>query len=177
MNSETTKEKLAEVHDDCYRWALFCAKGQREVALEIIQSVYLKIYEGKAVFDETRNSAFKSWIFSVIRYTYLDLRRKEGRYSNEVNLSLIKESGSNNVEKELNLKERNMLMTSLLSALSEKQSEILRLVFYHDLTIEEASEVMSVQVGTARTHYERGKAKLKKLIETSRIKDELINDY
>lgn len=174
MNSETTKEKLADIHDDCYRWALYCANGNSDLALEVIQSVYLKIYEKKAVFDENKNSAFKSWIFSVIRFTYLDLVRKEGKYSNEVNLSLLTEPDTNNVEEELNSKERNKLMYSLLSALSVKQNEILRLVFYHELTIEEASEVMKVHVGTARTHYERGKANLKRLIESSRIKNELI---
>ncbi len=43
-----------------------------------------------------------------------------------------------------------------------RQREVLHLVFYGELSIREASEVMNVSLGTARTHYERGKAGLRK---------------
>jgi RNA polymerase sigma-70 factor (ECF subfamily) len=42
---------------------------------------------------------------------------------------------------------------------------VLHLVFYQDLSIAEAADVMDVGLGTARTHYERGKARLRQLLE------------
>ena len=48
-----------------------------------------------------------------------------------------------------------------LEALPTRQREVLHLVFYGELSIREASEVMKVSLGTARTHYERGKARLR----------------
>ena len=47
-----------------------------------------------------------------------------------------------------------------LVRLSERQREVLHLVFYEGLSIAEASVVMKVSLGTARVHYERGKAEM-----------------
>ena len=52
----------------------------------------------------------------------------------------------------------------VLARLSSRQREMLHLVFYQDLTIEQAAQVIHIPVGTARTHYERGKANLRRLL-------------
>jgi DNA-directed RNA polymerase specialized sigma24 family protein len=52
-----------------------------------------------------------------------------------------------------------------LQRLSARQREVLHLVFYQEMTIAEAALVMEVSVGSARTHYERGKARLRTLLK------------
>ena len=61
--------------------------------------------------------------------------------------------------------ERVPKLRKTLVQLSKRQQEVLHLVFYQDLTIQEAAEVLAMPVGTARTHYERGKERLRQLLE------------
>ena len=49
----------------------------------------------------------------------------------------------------------------LLLRLSPRQRELLHLVFYQEQTIEESAQILGITVGSARTHYERGKARLR----------------
>jgi RNA polymerase sigma-70 factor (ECF subfamily) len=59
-------------------------------------------------------------------------------------------------------------LEAALGRLSKRQRAVLELVFYHDCSVAEAAEVMGIPVGTARTHYARGKQRLAGLLAGER---------
>ena len=145
-------------HKEGYIWALRCCLGEKEEAKEVLQESYLKVLEGRAIFDG--KSEFKTWLFAVIRITAADMRRK--RIIQEIkNLELNKLLNhlilktDNHVQTET--ENINDQLVKALSDLSAKQQQVLRLVFYHDFTIEKAAVIMGISIGSTRTHYERGK--------------------
>jgi RNA polymerase sigma-70 factor, ECF subfamily len=153
---------LEKHHRESYLWALRCCAGNPEDAKEVLQETYLKVLEGKARFDE--KSAFKTWLFGVIRFTTADFRRK--KIVEDIKFLELRDLFSRLTSKQhyeigLNEEEAKRELLQSLSQLSARQEQILRLVFYHEFTIEEAAKIMGVSVGAARKHYERGKANLK----------------
>jgi len=125
----------------------------------VLEDAVLKVLSGKAVFRG--EASFKTWWFGVIRITALEDRRRHWRrdrallrYEREVESNEAPEGGDRGDSESERL-------VQVLKTLSPRQREVMHLVFYQGLTIEEAGEVMGVSVGTARRHYERAKTALR----------------
>jgi RNA polymerase sigma-70 factor (ECF subfamily) len=69
----------------------------------------------------------------------------------------------------LGTSESNDRLRTALTRLSTRQQEVMHLVFYQDLTIEEAAGLLNISLGSARTHFERGKARLRDLIKGTTV--------
>jgi RNA polymerase sigma-70 factor (ECF subfamily) len=150
------RSALEAHHVESYGWALSCCWRRRDEAENVLQLVYLKVLSGKAVFDG--RSSFKTWLFAVIRKTAAHERRME----------LLRRLRLSRIPKGLDISpsdEQSGVETRLKKALGKlpaRQREVLQLVFYHDLSIVEAAKVMGVGIGSARTHYERGKKQMRR---------------
>jgi RNA polymerase sigma factor (sigma-70 family) len=168
METKELRAKLAESHASNFGWALACCRRDVNEAEEVLQNVYVKVLVGKARFDG--NASFKTWLFAVIRKTAADQRRKRLLRSMIVMRASEYSASQNRSQHPEHAAYRSEIKGVFLRALAvlpTRQREALELVFYHDLRLQEAAEVMGVSIGSARTHYERGKKRLRKLLEES----------
>ena len=164
MNSDLAR-LVAATHEENFAWALGCCRRDRRDAEEVLQTVYLKVLDGRARFDG--RSSLKTWLFAVIRRTAAQHRRLGWfRHLRLVPLSATTDAamGGPGADEAVETAERREQLERALHRLSARQREVLLLVFYHECTVEEAAGVMGVGVGSARTHYERGKARLRTLL-------------
>jgi RNA polymerase sigma-70 factor (ECF subfamily) len=162
QDSRDLLEKLQEMHLSAFTWSLHCCAGQRAEAEDVLQTVYLKLLTGAARFHG--RSAFKTWLFAVIRSTARDTHRSIGRRLRLLSTWLASRAVAHEATAPALAyeHERRESVTRLLSGLSTRQRELLQLVFYHDLTVEQAADVLGISVGSARVHYERGKDNLRR---------------
>ncbi len=163
MEQPDLEAELARCHPDGFAWAVRCCGGNRSDAEDVLHQAYMKVLEGKARFEG--RSSFKTWLFGVIRFT----AREQSRawWSQAVRLGgWLRDRDDDTLDpsQAAVAEDTHGRLRTALGRLSKRQAEVLHLVFYQDLTIQEAADVLAMPVGTARTHYERGKTRLRALL-------------
>src|SRR6266446_4918755 len=138
MNCEELREQLERRHAECYGWARCCCRQDPDEAENVLQATYLKILERKAIFHG--RSAFRTWLFAVIRNTAAERRRR--RLLEKLRLiryeaTEIRLMEPARAEDALHNEEVQNRVRRALAALPSRQAEVLQLVFYHDLSLSE----------------------------------------
>jgi RNA polymerase sigma-70 factor, ECF subfamily len=172
MDGAQLRRALEEHHREAWGWALACCARHPADAETVLQMAYVKILEGKARYGGL--SSFRTWLFAVVRNTASDYRRRE--WLDRLRLTRHAESAPpaavRRFEDDVYRSQVQALFLRALDRLPRRQQEALQLVFYHDLSLAEAAEVMGITIGSARTHYERGKRRLRQLMAESGVGDE-----
>jgi RNA polymerase sigma-70 factor, ECF subfamily len=165
MDQTDFRDELERLHSASFGWALWCCHHRREDAEEVLQTAYLKVLEGAARFNGRSN--LRTWFFAVVRRTAWEQRRR--RWVRDLLLTRwLRQpafAAGEEPDEALRSSEESRALRHALASLPTRQREVLHLVFYQELTIQEAAKVLSISLGTARTHFERGKARLRTLLE------------
>jgi RNA polymerase sigma-70 factor (ECF subfamily) len=157
MHNGDIKLQIEAHHAAYYGWALHCCNRDAEMASEVLQASYVKILERQNTFKAT--SEFRTWAFTVIKNTATDASRKQKK-SFQLNRSdaYLPDAGYETVAGgDFDEKLRQLFFTEALNQLAERQRQILQLVFYHDMSLNQAAKVLNISQGSARKHYDRAK--------------------
>lgn len=166
---------LREQHTRSFGWALACCSWRREQAEDVLQEAYLRVLDGRARFGG--QSAPGTWFFSVIKRVAAESVRRQRR-RDLLKLQVLHGAAPDagepaRVEDEMQLEQAESaaaLRVALLQ-LPQRQREVLHLVFYSELTLEQTALVLQISVGSVRTHYHRGKTALAQLLEQDEAYD------
>jgi RNA polymerase sigma-70 factor (ECF subfamily) len=174
MDSQALRNALEQHHRASFGWALACCGQDPAQAEEVLQDVYLKVLQGRAVYRG--RAAFLTWLFAIIRNTAAEQRRRawwrQGwltRYQARAERAPAERCPDEALEQS----QTRTWFRAALQDLPRRQREVLHLVFYQDLSVAEAAEAMGVSVGSARRHYDRGKQALRRRLAEEQCFDEI----
>jgi len=160
MSLDNIKSTLEHHHRDCYGWALHCCHQDKDLASEVLQDSYVKILENQRGF--IGKSEFKTWAFAIIRNTAVDVfrRRKKETMFIQIDNTLHDTGYETGTEKEVDRQLMAEFFNHVLDKLSDRQQQLFQLVFYHDLSLNEAAQVLRLSPGAVRKYYDRAKKTL-----------------
>ena len=155
---------LERHHAESMGWAMACCGFDRSEASDVLQDTYLKVLDGRAVFRG--ESSFRTWLFGVVRRTAGEHRRNVFRRLSAIWRVEHNQVAADAIDQDAAVDGRAIAdrLRTALTTLPARQRQVLHLVFHEDLTVEAAAGVMGISVGSARTHYARGKERLRTLM-------------
>lgn len=155
-NPQVSRKALESLHGDLYGWALSRCGYVPDIAEDLMQEAYVEILSGRAKYSQ--QSTLKTFLFGVVQNLARGRFRRRAtrlrivdRFVSEQPVAVTSDDHCNAV--------RDRIWQAVQS-LPARQRDITELVFCRELTIEEASTVMGVTVGTGRVHYDRAKKAL-----------------
>ena len=148
----------------------------REDAEEVSQDIFVKAYRSLADFKGA--AKFSTWLYTIVNTTCitflrkkrLDIRSLDDERTFEIADSQDSGFRANQVEQ----KSRLNMVNQAIALLSPDDAGIITLFYKNEQSLEEISQILGVEVNTAKVRLHRARARLKDKMEkhfTEEIKD------
>jgi RNA polymerase sigma-70 factor, ECF subfamily len=137
-------------------------------AEDLMQSVFFEIFQKAAQFDPAKGTLNK-WILqyayhrSINRKNYLVVRQ----FYRSIDLPDADRPELWTTKIQLPTQEATRLAREGLALLNERQREVMELVFFGEMTLQEIADQTKQSFGTVRHHYYRGLRQLRDLLSVS----------
>ena len=146
------------IHKRVYFYILTLVRDE-VAAQDILSDTFVQVWRSAAKF-EGRSKAI-TWILGIARNLALKFISKKRNLEDIDNFYNLKNEKSEEFTKRF---ENLELLQKGLKRLSRKHREILELVFFHELTYEEISKLLSIPLNTVKTRVFHAKKALKKYL-------------
>lgn len=150
---------------DMYSGALFGVISrmiqQTEVAEDVLQEVFIKIWNSAGSYDRSKGRLF-TWMINIARNSAIDkLRSKDFRDSNK-NLELENNVSAVDGENEIIFNADLVGIKQMVTLLKPEFSEVLDMVYFKGYTHVEAAKELNLPLGTIKTRIRMAVMELRK---------------
>ena len=136
---------------------------------DLIQDIFSKAFMYNETYDP--RLSYNSWIYRIAHNETINMWKREKKrlhpsFDGEISQELIGALLDDSTRKDIDLTADRELVRDALENLKIKDSSILTLRFFDELSYGEISDVLRIPEGTVATNIYRAKKKLRREIET-----------
>ena len=178
--AEIVRRYQDRVYTLCLRWM-----GDREVAEEVAQDVFLALFKSLSRFRG--DSQLSTWVYRVVvnhcknRKLYRRRRKMEQHEALEGSapetddgpVRQLADSGPG-TDAPLHTREANELLYAALDQLDEEQRQIILMRDVQDLSYEEIADILGLARGTVKSRLHRARATLARVLSRTLSKEDVV---
>ena len=135
-------------HVKVYRFALRFLRDEA-AAEDMVSEVFIDVWRQAERFE--RRCQVSTWLLAITRNKALSSLRRRANEQLDDEVAEFIEDPSDSPEVVMQKQERGEILRDCLSELSPAHREIIDLVYYHERSIEEVSEIIGVPANTVKT--------------------------
>jgi RNA polymerase sigma-70 factor, ECF subfamily len=150
-----------------YNYIYFRTNRQKEVAEDLTQEVFLKVWAKREQFDQTK-SKIKNWLFVIAHNIVIDYYRKKKDIVIDYEVQENWETPDNTTES-LNNELLSAYVLKKMDELNATEKEIIILRFIEDLEISEIAEIIGKKYSATKVFLHRSLLKLKQILNADKV--------
>jgi RNA polymerase sigma-70 factor, ECF subfamily len=140
-----------------YRWLLRFVSNET-LAEDLLSEVFLDVWRQADRFEG--RSSVSTWLISIARFKALSARRRRTDAELDEKIEATVADTANDPEVALQEKNRSELLRSALTRLSLEHREIIDLVYYHEMSVDECAQILGIPAATVKTRMFYARKKL-----------------
>jgi len=122
--------------------------GDRETAEEVLQDVFVRVWEASGQFDERRGTV-SAWLFGITRNRAIDVLRSAQQRARKREGEALPEQSSDGGDM-AEFATTRILVRQALEALPPERRRAVELVYFGGMTHEEAAAALNQPLGTTK---------------------------
>lgn len=157
---------FARHHVRVYRFVLRLVSDPT-LAEDLISEVFLDVWRQAGRFEA--RSAVSTWLLAIARFKALSALRKKPNEELDEETAAGIEDTSDTPEVALQKKDKGEILRECLKSLSAEHREVIDLVYYHEKSVEEVSEIIGIPEATVKTRMFYARKRLSELLKAAGV--------
>jgi len=149
-----------------YRFILRRVRSEA-VAEELTNEVFMEVWRNAAKFEG--RSSLSSWMLSIAHNRAVSTLRKRREEAMDEETAAAIPDDADTPEVETQKADKGALMRQCIAQLSEEHATVVDLVYYHEMAIGEAAEVLGVPANTLKTRLFHARKNLSELLKAAGV--------